>query len=442
VPADWDADSDIYQRHDGQTRLVSTGPDEFLPTPEWPDPFGGQPRFLGASPDGSTAYFASNQHLTADEPGGVPSENWRLAPDIFAWHDGLTTRVTRSVSPQEVPGTQWESFDPYSFAGAGEDGSVFFVAHSGQVPEDTDQNPDVYRAKPDGTLERVYASGVADYGTLLAVEAVSRDGSRLFLFTNRQLLPADRDQQNDIYMWSGGSYTLISPAGEDPELDEELALCSISGDGRRAYFHTWASLSPQDGDEEPDVYEWSDGKVRLVSPSSGGRESASFCSGISPNGRFVAFSTWEELVPGDNDTRQDIYVIDMGADGANAAAVSARPRSHRHRRLRLVTAESIAPRMGIAKVAHLGNGTVGLRLRCPRSERSGPCHGRVALLARRSRRVLARGGFRIATGRAALVRLDDRELSRGRKLLVRVRGADMLGNRRTVTVPVRLRREP
>lgn len=443
LPQDWDAESDIYQRHDGQTRLVSTGPDEYLPTPEYPNPFGGQPRFLGASPDGSTAYFASPQHLTADEPGKSPGEGWRHASDIFTWHDGVTTRLTHSVSSQEVPGTPDESFDPYSFAGAGEDGSVFFVARSGQVPEDTDQNPDVYRGKADGTLERVYASGLDGYGTMLAVQAVSRDGSRLFLFTNRQLLPVDQDQENDIYMWSGGRYTLISPDGETNGLDEELALCSISGSGRRAYFQTWASLVPEDTDEEPDVYEWSEGTVRLVSPSGEGRPSASFCSGISPNGRFVAFSTWEELIPGDSDTKQDIYVIDMGAGDASASGVAARPKKSRRRlrRLRLVTAESIAPRMGVAAVARLRDGSARLRLRCPKSERSGPCHGRVKLLAPKSHRVLASGAFRIPTGRAAVVRVSGPKLPRRpQRLLARVRAADMLGNRRTLTATVRLRR--
>jgi len=445
---DWDSYTDIYQRADGQTRLVSTGPDEYLPTAEFPNPFAPENRFLGASPDGATAYFATAAHLTADDPGKSPSEGSLLTSDIFSWNDGITRRVTHTVSPAEVPGTPWEAFDPYSFAGAGE-GSIYFAANSGQVPEDTDLNRDVYRATPDGSLERVIAlpASADPAQDFLWVEAVSRDGSRLFLRSGQQLAPADHDSEVDIYMWSAGQFQLVTPKGDLGEAkEEELQLCSISGSGRRAYFQTWASLSPQDTDSEPDVYEWSDETVRLVSPASDGRQSAAFCSGISPNGRFVAFSTWEQLVPGDNDTRQDVYVIDMGASSASASISRAAGRKHRarrgkRRRLRLITAEAIAPRMRVARRGRLRGGTVALRLRCPKSERSGPCHGRVKLLRRANRKLLAGGRFRIAVGRRAKVLLRWRRIAgRPRVALARVRGVDRLGNSAVVERQVSLRR--
>lgn len=444
VPEDWDGASDLYQRSGGQTRLVSTGPDQTLPTPEFPNPSIPETRFLGASPDGTTAYFATAEHLTADDPGKSPSEGRLLTSDIFAWHDGVTRRVTRTVSPEEVPGTPWESFDPYSFAGAGGEGSVYFTANSAQTPDDTNASPDVYRARPDGSLERVLSpAGAGGAGSFLRVEAVSHDGSRLFLRSTSQLASEDRDEDQDIYEWSATGYALVTPSGPTNGKDEELQLCSISGDGQRAYFQTWARLSPQDTDEEPDVYEWRDGTVRLVSPASDGRQSAAFCSGISPNGRFVAFATWEELVPGDNDVKQDIYVIDMGVSAAGDAAASrAKPAKRRHRRrLRLVTAEAIAPRMGIARVGALLDEAARLSLSCPKTERSGPCHGRVKLLGRKSHRVLVAGTFRIPAGRRAAVTLKRPGLPhRTIRALARVRGVDLLGNHRTVTATVKLRR--
>jgi Tol biopolymer transport system component len=449
LPEDWDDASDIYQRFEGQTRLVSTGPDEFRPTAEWPTPFVADSRFLGASPDGSTAYFATAQYLTPGDSGKSPGEGRFMTSDIFAWHDGVTTRLTRTVSPEEVPGTPWESFDPYSFAGAADEGSVYFIARSGQVPEDTDQNPDIYRAKPDGTLERVVGSGMED-DRFLRVEAVSRDGSRIFLARPRWLNPAgELELEEALFMWSGGRYQSLTPPSRTPVKDAELALCAISSNGSRAYFQTRGTLSPQDTDAEPDVYEWHDGDVRLVSPASDGRQSAAFCSGISPNGRYVAFSTWEDLVPGDNDVKSDIYLIDMGAESTGASASSAsrarrhRPHRRRHRRrLKLLTAEAIAPRMRIGTVARLHGGSARLRLACPKDERSGPCHGVAVLLRPSSHRVLARGRFRIRAGRRARVELAGRSLSRRdiKRALARVRGADLLGNAATVTRAVRLRR--
>jgi hypothetical protein len=436
VPEDWDSMSDVYQRADGQTRLVTTGPEETVPTPEFPNPFVPQPRFLGASPDGSIAYFSTPERLTADDPG-------KMTPDIFARQDGVTRRLTRSESPEEVPGATYESFDPYSFAGAGEEGSIYFRAAGRHVPDDTDADADVYRARADGSLERLIdmQPGPTPAHGSFSVQAVSRDGSRLFLYSGQRLTPADQDDLGDIYMWSNGTFQLISPEAKLEVEHEELHLCSISGSGRRAYFQTWGSLSPQDTDAQADVYEWSEGQVRLVSPASEGRPGHSFCSGISPNGRFVAFTTWEELVPGDNDTKEDVYVIDMGAAAGSAGASTSARRRPPKRRLRLVTAESIAPRMGVAKKAVLGKGTVRLRLRCPKAERSGPCRGRVKLLTPRGRRLLAAGGFRIAAGRKKVVLLRGKALPRrAGRALARVRGADMLGNRRTVSATVKLRR--
>lgn len=441
---DWDSYSDIYQRFEGRTRLVSTGPDEFTPTAEWPNPFVPDTRFLGASPDGSTAYFATAQYLTPGDSGKSPGEGRFMTSDIFAWHDGVTTRLTRTVSPEEVPGTPWESFDPYSFAGAADEGSVYFIARSGQVPEDTDQNPDIYRARSDGTLERVIDSGIEE-DRFLRVEAVSRDGTRIFLSRPRWLnASGEIELEEGIYMWSGGDYLSLVPPSRTPVKDAEMALCAISGNGRRAYFQTRATLSSEDTDREPDVYEWRDGDLRLVSPASDGRQSAAFCSGISPNGRFVAFSTWEELIPGDNDVKQDVYLIDMGG-GPQVRASASRSghpsKRRKRRRLRLITAEAIPPRMVVARVGRFDRDVVRLRLRCPRSERSGVCRGRAKLLRRGSRRALAEGRFRIPAGRGAGVRLRVKAapLPVGR-VLARVRGVDLLGNAATVTRTVRLRR--
>jgi hypothetical protein len=435
VPEDRDGFSDIYQRFEGQTRLVSTGPDPTLPTPEFPDPPNPEKRFLGASPDGATAYFTTAAHLTEDDTE-------KLTSDIFSWHDGLTRRLTHTVSPEEAPGTPWESFSPYDFVAAG-DGSAYFSANSGQVPEDTDLNRDVYRGRPDGSLERFIAipPGATGAASFLRVEAVSRDGGRVFLFTGQQLVPQDRDESLDAYMWSAGAYQLVTPAPREAVKDEELHLCSISGDGHRAYFSTWGSLSAQDTDEEPDVYEWSDGAVRLVSPASDGRPSPAFCSGISPNGRFVAFTTWEDFVPGDNDAKEDVYVVDMGAGSLSGGSARRQPGKRRaQRRPRLITAEAIAPRMGVAKRAVRFDGGAKLRLRCPKSEQSGPCRGRVGLFSPKRHRRLAGGSFRIAAGRSRVVLLKGALPPGARRALARVRGADLLGNRRTVSAVVRLRR--
>jgi hypothetical protein len=413
VPEDTDGMSDIYQRVNGFTRLVSTGPDQPEPTAEWPNPTTPEIRFLGASPDGATAYFSTAEHLTPEDTGKTPSENTKLTSDVFAWRDGVLRRLTRTVSPEDFPGTPYEHFDPYSFVGAADEGSAYFLAYSAQTPDDTNPGPDIYRASFDGALERVALPGLPP-GAFVGLEAVSRDGTRFFLRSNGALTPEDQDDELDVYTWSAAAgFRLVTPKGPTARgKEEEVTLCEVTGDGERAYFRTWGRLSPQDSDDLADVYEWRNGAISLVSPAgSEGRQSGAFCAGASPNGRYVAFSTYEELVPGDGDVDMDIYVVDMGAPGAVAGASVSRtePGKRKQRRPRLITAESIAPRMEVARTGILRNGAARLRLRCPRAESSGPCHGRVKLVTGK-RRILATGSFRIPAGRRASVVLKGRAL--------------------------------
>jgi hypothetical protein len=441
---DLDASRDIYERSSGQTRLVSTGPAEVAPDYSEPAPYA---EFLGASPDGTTVYFSTFQRLTADDTE-------KMTSDIYAWHDGVTKRVTHTIRYPEGPGQPFESFMPVSFGGASEDGSIFYIAHSPQTADDTDAIGDLYRTRADGSSERLALGsppppGEGPYTNPLQPGAVSQDGKRLYFTTTRALLPEDTDDEADIYLLltDSGRLRLVSAGrAEEPPEEAELTFSGISRDGRRAFFSTWEQLTPEDTDEEVDVYEWVDGHDRLATPSADGKQVGSFFKSISPNGRFIVFESWEELVPGDGDTKSDLYLVDMGPqDQAGASASAARPgKKRRHRRrIRLVSAESIPPRMRIAATGTFGDGIAHLRLGCPKAETSGPCHGRVRLLGVSTHRPLATGTFRIKAGRHAKVELDGRALPRGRgslEALARVRGADMLHNAARMKREVKLRR--
>ena len=165
----------------GQTTLVSTGPDEVLPDPNYseraPDA-----EFLGASTDGATVYFATFQQLTADDTE-------KMTSDIYSWRDGVTKRITHTKSYPPQPGQPFESFgNSDTFTGASEDGSIFYLAHSPQAADDTDSYADIYRARPDGTSERlgINAGPTPDTGMYLnplIPGAVSQDGKRLYFTT-------------------------------------------------------------------------------------------------------------------------------------------------------------------------------------------------------------------------------------------------------------------
>lgn len=448
TPEDLDGSRDIYERSEGRTVLASTGPDEVLPDTNYseraPDA-----EFLGASTDGETIYFATYQQLTADDTE-------KMTSDIYSWRDGVTKLLTHTKRYLPEIGQPFEAFgNSNTFAGASEDGSIFYMANSPQTADDTDAYADLYRTRADGSTERlVNGAAMTEVGLFhspLQPGSVSRDGRRLFFTTTRALLPSDTDEEADIYMMltESGQLRLISEGGaESAPADAELTFDGTSRDGRRAFFSTWERLTPEDTDDEVDVYEWVDGHDRLATPDAEGKQVGSFFQSISPNGRYVVFDTFEELVPGDGDARSDLYLVDMGPQPqpeGTASASRARPvkRRRRRRRVRLVSAESIAPRMGIAAGGTFGKGAAHLRLSCPRAETSGPCHGRARLFSADGSRLLASGTFRIKAGRRARVELDGARLPRRPgplRAVVRVRGADMLHNAARVHRRVTLRR--
>ena len=441
----------IYERADGTTRLVSTGPEEVQPDPNYsePTPYA---EFLGASPDGATVYFATFQQLTADDTE-------KLTSDIYSWHDGAVRRLTHTRIYPEGSGI-FEAFSGINFAGADESGSIYFVAHSPQAAGDTDAYGDLYRASAKGVDERLLSGGPTPpdgdrpYPNPIFAGAVSEDGKRLFFTTTSPLLPADTDQEPDIYllMTETGQLRLISEgAAEEPPSEAELMLSGISRDGRRAYFSTWEELTPEDTDDVVDVYEWFEGHVRLATPAIPGHKDGSFFDSISPNGRYVVFSVWENLDPNGEEAKSDIYLADMGSEASVAAAASAsasasaasRPGSrHRwHRTIRRVNLESIPPRMRIGRRGTYGDGIAKLHLSCPRGEASGPCHG-IARLFTRGGRLLAGGLFRIPAGHGTWLAMRGVGLPSGGPVVAyaRVRASDRLHNVARSRSKVTLRR--
>jgi Tol biopolymer transport system component len=448
--ADHDDGQDIYERSEGRTQLVSTGPEEVQPDLNYsePTPYA---EFLGASPDGTTVYFTTYQQLTADDTE-------KLTSDIYSWHDGTVRRLTHTRLYPEGSGI-FESFSQMSFAGADEGGSIYFVAHSPQASGDTDANGDLYRADAEGNDERILAGGAAPpisdkpYPDPIFAGDVSQDGKRLYFTTTSALLPADTDDEPDIYllMTETGHLQLVSEGrAAEPPKDAELTLSGISRDGRRAFFSTWEQLTPEDTDEVVDVYEWFEGHVRLATPDIPGHRDASFFDSISPNGRYVVFSTWENLDPDSEEQKSDIYLADMGSEAnattsASGSGAAARPgrRRRRHRTVRRINVESIPPRMRVGTRGSYGDGVARLRLGCPKAEASGPCHGTARIFSRGGR-ALAAGHFRIASGHRAWVALRGPGLARSGRLdaIVRVRGADMLHNVARVHATVELRHTP
>jgi len=206
---------------------------------------------------------------------------------------------------------------------------------SNLVPNDTNGGTDVFvRDLLLQTTERVSIStlGHQSFGGLMSpfegvwpAAAISENGSCVaFTSAARDLVPWDCNDRYDVFVRDRLLVTTervsVSTAGEqgndDSGSDSSMAM---SADGRYVVFVSRASnLVPNDLNGQADVFvrdrllgatecesvDWQTGE-----PAANGQ--CGDCVGISPDGRFVAFSSWSPyLVPNDTNSLRDIFLRD------------------------------------------------------------------------------------------------------------------------------------
>jgi Tol biopolymer transport system component len=153
--------------------------------------------------------------------------------------------------------------------------------------------------------------------------SISRDG-RYVAFESQATNFAPNDGvDTDIFLRdrAAGTTTIVSPGTNG----DAAVMPEISANGRFVAFASGAKLVPEDTGFYEDVFVWdrATGTTTRASVSSTGQQanSASVISGeafsglaINRNGRFVAFtSAASNLVPGDNNGLEDIFVRDRVA---------------------------------------------------------------------------------------------------------------------------------
>lgn len=277
--------------------------------------------FLGAAPDGSSAFLATSQQLADDDVDG--------ARDLYRYEvsGGVLSRV--SVGPPGV-----EANVVGDFVRMSSDGSrAYFLAGGRLVPgEGVDGGPNLYLAEDDGirfvaTLDPSdswVAGPVAEVGDDLQM---TPDGGRVLFVTNAALTEDDDDLTRDVYLYDAGDGALVRVSGAgsagnggfDANVSRGQSVPAMKGhyphalsrDGQRAFFRTDESLLPEDGNGLVDIYEWVDGTLGLV--TSGAGNQWVFHGGASADGSTVFFTTHESLVPGDRDRGDhDLYAARVG----------------------------------------------------------------------------------------------------------------------------------
>jgi hypothetical protein len=301
VPEDTDASKDVYERVNGTTNLVSTGPTSGT-TPI--DAF-----FLGMSQDGLHIFFMSYEPLVAAD-----TDSGRR--DIYERFGGTTNLVsTGPASTNELVEATWGGTSP--------DGTkVWFTTHEPLTSDDTDSFGDVYERANATTTTRISAGTTGGNGGINSFfTAASIDGERVFFSTGESMVAGDTDLSRDIYERRAGTTTLISVGPDGGNGAFNVLFGGISLDGTRVFFQTREALVSGDTDggcpdtSEPplyilqclDVYERAGGNTNWISSGGNGAHNASFAA-ISQEGGRVFFDTTEPLLAVDTDNNfRDLY---------------------------------------------------------------------------------------------------------------------------------------
>ena len=219
---------------------------------------------------------------------------------------------------------------PASFLAASDDGArAFFSTNDALVPGDTDFRTDVYERA--AGITRLLSTGPTGGNSAFDASfgGASGDGLRVFFATSERLVPGDTDNARDVYLRSGGATTLVSTGLTGGNGNADADITGASEDGTLAFFVTSEQLTSADQDSSFDVYSRSDTTTALISTATGvgnGPHTAVF-NGTSADGSAVVFTTSEQMVAADTDTRPDIYLrsagdtslVSTGPTGGNGA---------------------------------------------------------------------------------------------------------------------------
>jgi len=308
----------VHDRLTGQTTRVSV------------DSFGVQ----GNGGSWSSSISSDGRHV-AFESGAtnlVPGDTngtW----DVFV-HDrqtGLTSRV--SVDSVGVQGNHL-SFTPT----ISDDGRTvaFYGYATNLVPGDTNGTADVFvHDRQTGQTSRVSVDSLGVQGNGLSwYPSISADG-RYVAFDSfaTNLVPGDTNSWDDVFVHDRqtGQTTRVSVDSLGVQGNSASAIPSISTDGRYVAFESGATnlvSSDTNGYRDVFVHDRQTGQTSLLSVDSARVQgnNSSNSSSISADGRIVTFvSVATNLVPGDTNGWDDVFVHDRGAIGPDLSITGTCP---------------------------------------------------------------------------------------------------------------------
>jgi hypothetical protein len=313
---------EVYMRSGEETVEVSA-PEEGAP--EHKAHFGAV--FMGAADDGSRVFFTSEGELTANDASIHDVELYeyntetRKLTRISAGDSGDATGAV--VRYDERVFGAVSSVEEIKNVVVASDGShVYFVARGvlapgnaeGESPVEGESNLYVYDAQT-GRIAFVTGGRGGYYeGYEVTFPEATPDG-RYLLFQGEMIARGsgalyryDADTEQVVCVTCTPSYpsgvAVFQPSTMSDTANGTFPAHAVVEDGS-VFFSTVAALVPQATNGLPDVYEWHEGTISLI--SSGQDSLASFFLGASPNGANVFLGTHARLVPADTGSGGNLY---------------------------------------------------------------------------------------------------------------------------------------
>lgn len=203
-----------------------------------------------------------------------------------------------------------------SFHEATSDGDlIVFATDERLIPADTDDDADLYHRNLDTATTELVSTGPANLGTPSSFHQftdLNGDGTRVAFTTEDGLVEADTDGLTDVYERdvSTDITTLVS-TGPTDDLTGESGGARYVDATNQLFFNTQAALLVSDGDVKSDAYVLAGGVLTLVSQGPGdlGTQDAGF-AGVSDDGLRAFFTTAEPIIAADGP--RDIYERNLG----------------------------------------------------------------------------------------------------------------------------------
>ena len=252
----------------------------------------------------------SGRHVAFESVAdNLPGEHPQVNVYVHDRDTGRTKLVSKASdgTPADQP-----SFNP-AVSGSGR--FVAFASRPGTLPGEAGFQQIYVRDRRTGKTRLVSRTSAGVSGDNFSyVPSISGSGRYISFHSDADNLPG-ADTFSNVYVHDRetGKTTLVSKtsAGEAPSQNSFNA--SISGSGRYVAFSSSADNLPgEDGTGDVYVHDRKTGKTRLVSKTSAGvpADTGSFQPSISGRGRYVAFNSQAANLPAGDGSRSHVYVHD------------------------------------------------------------------------------------------------------------------------------------